>query len=345
MLKPIYELKKKGTPFIWGDKQQKAFDKIKSRLLNPPVLSMPDKRGRFLPYLDTSKFATGSAFYHIQNGKHKLIAYVSKRMPEAARNYSITELEMCGLAINIASFAHLLKRVDFDALVDHLVITDIMKSKMEPATNRIKRLLEVLSSYSFNLYYIKGKDIMIHSDFLSRQIEHLHEIIPISFNIWEILQDSYHSMVMDTYNVQMRAQVKAQTNAPTAVDTQPITQKVTPNSDKLPSEMKEESNMKRLPSRIIQQSPEGIALPPETIFPPVVAPPNIRLPLKPPNVKETIANPNLGPDSKMDIEENSPHQEGIIMETNVAPDRSYLEQPQALIELVNTSKLVQKHLP
>ena len=147
---------------------------------------------------------------------------------------------MCSLAINIASFTHLLKRVDFDAVVDHLVITHIMKSKMEPATNRIKRLLEVLSSYSFNLYYIKGKD-MILSDFLSRQIEddsNPHEIIPISFNIWDILQESYHSMVMDTYNVQMRAQAKAQANAPTAVDTQPITQKVTPNSDKLPSKMK-----------------------------------------------------------------------------------------------------------
>ena len=68
-------------------------------------------------------------------------------MPEAARIYSITELEMCSLAINIASFAHLLKRVDFDAIVDHLAITHIMKSKMEPATNRIKRLLKVLSSY------------------------------------------------------------------------------------------------------------------------------------------------------------------------------------------------------
>ena len=68
-------------------------------------------------------------------------------MPKAARNYSITELEMCGLAINIASFAHLLKRVDFDAVVDHLVITHIMKNKMEPATNKIKRLLEILSSY------------------------------------------------------------------------------------------------------------------------------------------------------------------------------------------------------
>ena len=99
---------------------------------------MPDKRGRFLLYSDTSKYATGSALYQVQNGKPKLIAYASKRMPETERNYSITELEMCGLAINIASFAHLLKREDFNAMVDHLAITHIMKSKMELATNRIK---------------------------------------------------------------------------------------------------------------------------------------------------------------------------------------------------------------
>ena len=68
----------------------------------------------------------------------KLIAYVSKRLPEAAKGYSITALELCGLAINIASFAHLLKRVDFDAIVDHLALTHIIRSKMELATTRIK---------------------------------------------------------------------------------------------------------------------------------------------------------------------------------------------------------------
>ena len=109
LLNPIYELTKKGRPFIWGVEQQKAFDEIKSRLLKPPALSMPDKRGRFLLYSDTRKYATGSALYQVQNGKPKLIAYMSKGMPEAAGNYSITELKMCGLAINIASFAHLLK--------------------------------------------------------------------------------------------------------------------------------------------------------------------------------------------------------------------------------------------
>ena len=116
---------------------------------------------------------------------------------------------MCGLAINIASFAHLLRKVDFDAVVDHLAITQIMRSKVELATNRIKRLLEVLSAYSFNFYYIKGKD-MILSDFLSRQDpgdEDTKEIIPISFNMRLVLQDKYYNVIenKEKYMVQTRS--------------------------------------------------------------------------------------------------------------------------------------------
>ena len=120
---------------------------------------------------------------------------------------------MCRLAINIASFAHLLRKVDFDAMVDHLALTQIMRSKVELATNRIKRLLEVLSAYSFNLYYIKGKD-MILSDFLSRQDisdEDTREIIPISFNMRSVLQDKYYNIDEDRekYMIQTRLQMKA----------------------------------------------------------------------------------------------------------------------------------------
>ena len=81
----------------------------------------------------------------------------AKDYQKLQKNYSITELELCGLAINIASFSHFLKRLDFNAIMDHLSLTHIIKSKAEPATIRIKRLLELISSYSFNLYYIKGK--------------------------------------------------------------------------------------------------------------------------------------------------------------------------------------------
>ena len=47
---------------------------------------IPNSTGRFHLYSDTSKLATGSALYQIQNGKPKLIAYASKRLPEVARN-------------------------------------------------------------------------------------------------------------------------------------------------------------------------------------------------------------------------------------------------------------------
>ena len=73
------------------------------------MLHIPNHKGRFHLYSDMSKFPTSSALYQIQNGKPKLIAYAHKRLPEAVRSYSITELELCGLAINIASFSHLLK--------------------------------------------------------------------------------------------------------------------------------------------------------------------------------------------------------------------------------------------
>ena len=120
--------------FCYGDYQLTT----KHRLVKPPVLHMPNKTGRSHLYSDTSKFATGSTCYQIQSGKPKLIAYASKRLPEATGSYSITELELCGLAINIASFSHLLKRVDFDATVDHLALTHIIKSKVEPTTTRMK---------------------------------------------------------------------------------------------------------------------------------------------------------------------------------------------------------------
>ena len=107
LLKPIYDLTKKGKPFLWEKEQQEAFEEIKKRMLKPPVLSMPDRKGRFILYSDTSKIATGSVLYQHQGGRPRLIAYASKRMTEAAKNYSITELEMCGLAINIATFPHL----------------------------------------------------------------------------------------------------------------------------------------------------------------------------------------------------------------------------------------------
>ena len=208
LLKPIYDLTRRGRLFVWG-KEQDSFEEITRRLIKPPILHMPNTTGKFHLYSDTSKFATGSTLYQIQNGQPKLLAYASKRLPEATKGYSITELELCRLAINIISFSHILRRVDFDAIVDHLSLTHIIKSKAEPTTSRIKRLSELISSYSFNLYYIKGK-YMVLSDFLSRQQSddsNPHQIIPISFNMYEVLEDNYYNT--EKYCIQTRSQAKS----------------------------------------------------------------------------------------------------------------------------------------
>ena len=132
-----------------------------------------------------------------------------QKITRSHKNYSITELDLCGLAINIVSFSHLLMRVDFNAIIDHLSLTHRIKSKGEPAIVRIEELLELISSYSFNLYHIKGKD-MVLSDFLSRQNNddsNPHEIIPISFNMHKVLHENCYNI--ENYLVQTRSQARS----------------------------------------------------------------------------------------------------------------------------------------
>ena len=75
--------------------------------------------------------------------------------------------------------------------------------------------------------------------------------------------------------------------------------------------------------------------------------PIVRLLPRPPelNNKRKDPRPDIGTNPNLDFEENSPHQEGIISEMYVSRDQSYIEKPQELIDLVATSKLVQKYLP
>ena len=377
LLKPIYDLPRKSKQFVWGKEQQETFEEIKQRLQKAPVLHMPDRIGIFQLYSDTSKYVTGGALYQIQNGKPKLIAYSSKRLPEAAHNYSITELEMCGLAINIASFAHLLRKVDFNVVVDHLAITQIMRSKVEPATNRIKRFMEVLSAYSFNLYYIKGKD-MVLSDFLSRQDpgdEDMKEIIPISFNMKSILQDKCYNIDdnMDKYMGQTRSQTKASGvelpevhGSRKGLDPHRILERQTQPIARLEVDRKPRIGQGRAGVRrkasplldarqgttaskpiIITEEIESKVLrtiidaPASSMYPPYVEPSLRPLPKPPDNVSKKQEVESL----KIEIEENSPVQENIISEVYERPDKSYFQEPIELKDLIDTNNIVQRFLP
>ena len=114
-------------------------------------------------------------------------------MPPAAIRYSISEIELCGLVVNIHSFKHILRNTEFTATIDHSALLYILNAKGEPPTLRLKRLIEVLSQYSFKVKFLRGKDMTI-SDFLSRHpgqdLASPNEIIPISFLSKELLNDT-----------------------------------------------------------------------------------------------------------------------------------------------------------
>ena len=166
-----------------GQRKEATLTEVKKRLTNPPVLHLPNAEGRFILYSDMSKEGTGSSLWQIQEGKPKLLGYASKTLPEACTQYSATELEMTGLLVNMNLWKNLLKHREFDATVDHVAVTQILKAKTEPTTTKIMRILDRLAACSFNLYYVKGRD-MIMADYLSyhrTRDSDTSELIPISF--------------------------------------------------------------------------------------------------------------------------------------------------------------------
>ena len=103
-------------------------------------------------------------------------------------NYSISELELTGVMANVAAFKHLLRNANFHVYCDHSALVHILKAKREPPTLRLKELIENLSEYKFDIYFLKGKEMHI-SDFLSRHPDDEgspNEIIPIAFMLQEL---------------------------------------------------------------------------------------------------------------------------------------------------------------
>ena len=205
-LTPIYYLTKKGIPFVWTEECQKAFDDIKKALTNPPVLVMPNETGQFVLVSDTSTIGCGATLYQEQKGKYRVVAYYSKKLPDAVKRYSISELELTGMLANITAFKHILRNTEFIVYCDHSALVHIVKAKREPPTLRLQKLIEHLMDYKFIIRFQKGKELHV-TDFLSRHPDNdtdsPNEIIPIAFHL------------ADCFNVMTRSQAaKAQAVVP-----------------------------------------------------------------------------------------------------------------------------------
>ena len=190
---PIYNLTRKGVPFKWTEEHQNIFEGLKKDISNPLVLVIPNNTGHFTLVSDTSGVACGAALYQEQRGKLKLVGYNSKKIPPQAIRYSISELELCELAVNIHSFKHILRNTEFTVIIDHSSLLYIPNAKREPLILRLKKHITVLSKYTFKVKFLRGKDMKI-SDFLSRHpgqdLTSPNEIIPISFQSRELLNNA-----------------------------------------------------------------------------------------------------------------------------------------------------------
>ena len=186
ILIPIYNLTRKCIKFLWTEECQKAFDHIKILLSNPPILRMPDMTGTFRLMSDTSTLAAGAALYQYQGSAYYIVGYNSKKLPKAVQNYSVTELELFGLVVNIYAFKQLLTNVYFEVFCDHSAIVQILNGKKKLPTRRIQRLIEHLLPFNFTVQYLPGNKMHI-ADILSRlagkDLEPSDQLIPISFNV------------------------------------------------------------------------------------------------------------------------------------------------------------------
>ena len=333
LLKPIVELRRKGRPFIWGDTQEKAFREVKLRLKNPPVLHLPKADGRFILYSDTSIEGTGSSLWQIQEGKPKLIGYASKTLPEACSRYSVTELEMTGLLVNMNLWKNPLKHREFDAAVDHAAVAQIMKAKTEPATTRIMRLLDRLSAYSFNLYYVKGRD-MILSDYLSRHRQKdldPSELIPISFCCLK----TYRSIIDDRvgeelFCIKTRASTKA--SGETVGEVHGADKPLDPNYKP------EHQSKSMLPSITGKLSPEKVIRKPISQTPSRHTPKRLATP-KSVRIQSEVASDITIPDSN-----STPKRTPIMVHGGARPKTRIAGTPMALPSQSHTKPLIPRKI-
>ena len=135
---------------------------------------------------DTSTLAAGAALYQYQGSAFYIVGYNSKKLPKAVQNYSVTELELFGLVVNIYAFKQLLTNVYFEVFCDHSAIVQILNGKKKLPTRRIQRLIEHLLPFNFTVQYLPGNKMHI-ADILSRlagkDLEPSDQLIPISFNV------------------------------------------------------------------------------------------------------------------------------------------------------------------
>jgi len=128
--KPLHETTRKGKKWKWGEKQQKAFKELKKRFTTEPVLVTPDLDKEMRVEADVSDFATGGVLsMKCEDEKWRPVAYISKSLNKAERNYEIHNKEMLAIIRCLEVWRHFLEgaRGRFKIWTDHKNLEYFMK--------------------------------------------------------------------------------------------------------------------------------------------------------------------------------------------------------------------------
>ena len=167
---PLTTLLQKRKEFLWSQKCQYVFEKIKSLLLSAPVLKAPDFDESFKLQVDASDIGIGAVL--LQEGDQGIdhpVCYFSHKFNKHQINYSTTEKETLALLLALQHFDVYLGTTvaPVEVFTDHnpLVFIEKMKNKNQ----RLLRWSLAFQEYNLRICHIKGRD-NIMADALSRAI-------------------------------------------------------------------------------------------------------------------------------------------------------------------------------
>ena len=146
---PMTELMKKDKKFIWSDECKEAFETLKKKLTEAPVLGYPDYEQEFILFTDASGKGLGAVLAQKQDGKEIVIAYASRSLNAAEQNYPITEQECLAVKWAIDYFHKYLLMKHFTVVTDHSALKTLM-STQEPKARRARWIME-LQQYDFTI--------------------------------------------------------------------------------------------------------------------------------------------------------------------------------------------------
>jgi hypothetical protein len=162
---PLTHLTKKLVKFKWDHACQIAFDTLKQKLTEPPVLSYPNSEGQFILQTDASGVAIAAILSQDQGNREAPISYASKTLSSTQRNYCTTMRELLAVVTFVKQFKHYLYGRHFVIRTDHASLS-WLKNFKDP-DGLLSRWLSILDTYDYTIEYRKGSDIP-HVDALSR---------------------------------------------------------------------------------------------------------------------------------------------------------------------------------